>query len=330
MSGRIAVVHNGIIENHAALRQFLEGTGVTFVSQTDTDVLGHLIAYHLYGDKSGTKNGKNGHGRNGNGHGAEKDAGGGLSLLDAVLAALAEVVGTFGIAVVAAARPDCIVAARRGSPLLVGIGDSEYIVASDAAAIVAHTSNVIYLEDNEAVEITRSSLRTVTLDAAPVTKTVEQIAVSRAFTRRSRLRASCAIETRLRFFNVYGPRQDPRSPYSGVISIFCDRLGRGQPISIFGDGEQVRDFVYVGDVTWAAMAARPAEPCVFNVCIGRPTSILTLENTIARLCGTTPSIGWAPQRDGDIRVSIGNPQLAREQLGFTAQTELDRGLATIL
>lgn len=101
-----------------------------------------------------------------------------LTLLEAVLAALAEVVGTFGIAVVSLDSPSCIVAARRGSPLLVGIGNGEYVVASDAAAIIAHTSNVIYLEDNEAVEITPAGLRTVTLDAVPVTKTVERIAVA--------------------------------------------------------------------------------------------------------------------------------------------------------
>ncbi len=181
---RIAVVHNGIIENHSALRQFLEQVGVVFTSQTDTEVLGHLIAYHMYG----------------NPHGATGSLAGGLipsgplpaaelpivpkpavprlSLLDAVLATLAEVVGTFGMVVLSLDDPGTIVAARRGSPLLVGIGKDEYVVASDASAIVAHTSNVIYLEDNEAVEITSGRLRTVTLGAIPVTKTVEHIAAS--------------------------------------------------------------------------------------------------------------------------------------------------------
>ncbi|MFO0578202.1 MAG: glutamine--fructose-6-phosphate transaminase (isomerizing) [Polyangia bacterium] len=210
MGSRIAVVHNGIIENHSALRQFLESTGVVFTSQTDTEVLSHLIAYHLRGSKNGRGNGQNGHnGPNGpNGHsgkqgapGAEQAAaasktesdgsaavhaapagavgeGSGLSLLGALLAALAEVVGTFGIAAVSLDHPGTIVAARRGSPLLIGIGNNEYIIASDASAIVAHTSNVIYLEDNEAAEISAAGLRTVTLDHVPVTKTVEQIAVA--------------------------------------------------------------------------------------------------------------------------------------------------------
>ncbi len=195
-AGRLAVVHNGIVENHAVLRQFLQSTGVVFTSQTDTEVLAHLIAYHLHGDKNGGS-GRTGSGPAPVGHaapvvlakspalppahldGAPAENGGHkLGLLDAVLAALAEVVGTFGIAVISQDHPDRIIAARRGSPLLVGIGENEYVVASDAAAIVAHTSNVVYLEDNEAVEVSRSGLRTVTLDAIPVTKTVEHIAVA--------------------------------------------------------------------------------------------------------------------------------------------------------
>ena len=193
-AGRLAVVHNGIVENHAVLRQFLQSTGVVFASQTDTEVLAHLIAYHLHGDKSGARAGSGhppvGHAApvllsaSGAPAPAPKDgapAEGGshkLGLLEAVLAALAEVVGTFGIAVISQDHPDRIVAARRGSPLLVGIGKNEYVVASDAAAIVAHTSNVVYLEDNEAVEVSLGGLRTVTLDAVPVTKTVEHIAVA--------------------------------------------------------------------------------------------------------------------------------------------------------
>src|SRR4249920_1895883 len=80
----------------------------------------------------------------------------------------------------------------------------------------------------------------------------------------------------LRFFNLYGPRQDPRSPYSGVISIFADRLLRGRPIEIFGDGEQVRDFTYVGDAVAAlrrAMDAASTEAPVLNICTGRGTSV---------------------------------------------------------
>ena len=93
----------------------------------------------------------------------------------------------------------------------------------------------------------------------------------------------------LRFFNVYGPRQDPLSPYSGVISIFCECIRRGAPIDIFGDGGQTRDFVFVEDVVVALLAALrllPAGAPVFNVCTGIPTSVLDLARTIADLAGS--------------------------------------------
>jgi glucosamine--fructose-6-phosphate aminotransferase (isomerizing) len=145
-SGRLALVHNGIIENFRVLKQFLEAQGVALESDTDTEVLASLIG-HLYEG----------------------------SLEDAVRKALREVRGTFGIAVVHADEPDVIVAARRGSPLIVGIGENEYVVASDAAAIVQHTARVIYLSDNEVAVVGRDGFRTTTLDAAPVTKGVEEI-----------------------------------------------------------------------------------------------------------------------------------------------------------
>lgn len=139
----------------------------------------------------------------------------------------------------------------------------------------------------------------------------------------------------LRFFNVYGPRQDPKSPYSGVISIFCDRLRNGLPINVYGDGEQVRDFVYVGDVVQAlylAMQAHARLPAgsVFNVCTGRSTSVLMLAQTIATLSGAEPRILHAPPRSGDIRVSIGDPQRAAGELGFNATTPLATGLSHLL
>ena len=137
----------------------------------------------------------------------------------------------------------------------------------------------------------------------------------------------------MRFFNVYGPRQDPKSPYSGVISIFCDRLLRSQPITIFGDGEQVRDFVYVGDVAqalWQAMQTQLPAGSVFNVCTGQPTSINRLVSTLASLLHTTPQVTHGPAREGDIRVSIGATPRAAEQLGFRAHTRLADGLAELL
>jgi glucosamine--fructose-6-phosphate aminotransferase (isomerizing) len=145
-SGRLALVHNGIIENYRVLSQYLAAEGVKLESETDTEVLAKLIG-HLYRGR----------------------------LEDAVRQALREVRGTFGIAVIHLDEPDTLVAARRGSPLIVGVGKDEYIVASDAAAIVQHTSQAIYLADNEVAVITRDGFRTTTLDAAPINKRVEDV-----------------------------------------------------------------------------------------------------------------------------------------------------------
>lgn len=143
--------------------------------------------------------------------------------------------------------------------------------------------------------------------------------------------------TALRFFNVYGPRQDPSSPYSGVISIFAERLRRGDAVTIFGDGEQVRDFVYVGDVVAHLIAAmrrlstlpRPAFDA-FNVCTGRPTTVNALFATLCDLLGRRVEASHGPARAGDIRVSIGDPACARAALGIEAGTDLAQGLAALL
>jgi len=148
-TGTIALVHNGIIENYSTLKQFLEGKGHTFVSQTDTEVLAQLVGEFYHG--------------------------GAGSLAEAVQAALGEVTGTYGIVVICANEPDTLVVARKGSPLIIGVGKDEYVVASDAAAIIEHTANVVYLSDNEMAVITREGLRTVTTDNVPVTKEVQQV-----------------------------------------------------------------------------------------------------------------------------------------------------------
>jgi UDP-glucose 4-epimerase len=138
----------------------------------------------------------------------------------------------------------------------------------------------------------------------------------------------------LRFFNVYGPRQDPRSPYSGVISIFADRVIRGQGLTIFGDGGQTRDFIYVGDVVrmlLAAMknaAARPAQ--IYNVCTGKQTSVKELAELVFDLRGGAPQITFAAPRLGDIRVSVGNGAKAAAELGVRAETLLRDGLGVTL
>jgi len=149
--GEIAIVHNGIIENYLPLKKLLEQKGHTFVSETDSEVLAKLIA-EFY-----------------------KNAG---SIEQAVQEALREVTGTYGIAVLCRDEPDKIVAARKGSPLIIGVGTNEYVVASDASAIIEHTANVVYLNDNEMAVINGDGLRTFTIDNVPVSKEVEQIEYS--------------------------------------------------------------------------------------------------------------------------------------------------------
>jgi glucosamine--fructose-6-phosphate aminotransferase (isomerizing) len=145
-SGRIALIHNGIIENYKSLRTYLEHRGVEFKSDTDTEVLVQLIG-HFY---------------NGN-------------LETAVRAALQDVRGTYGIAVMASDESGKIVAARKGSPLIIGVGDGEYVVASDAAAIIQHTAQVIYLSDGEMAVVWDDGFKTTTLDALPVDKQVTEL-----------------------------------------------------------------------------------------------------------------------------------------------------------
>ena len=137
----------------------------------------------------------------------------------------------------------------------------------------------------------------------------------------------------LRFFNVYGPRQDPKSPYSGVISIFSDRLRRGEAVKIFGDGLQSRDFVFVTDVVAALVAAmnhRPSGAPVFNVCTGRATTVLDLAHTIAELCANPAAIEHCPGRSGEIRHSVGSSAAARTALSLDPPVYLRNGLAQVL
>lgn len=136
-----------------------------------------------------------------------------------------------------------------------------------------------------------------------------------------------------RFFNIYGPRQDPGSPYSGVISIFADRTSNGQSIQIHGDGQQTRDFVYVGDAVrflMKGMESLPAAPDVYNVCTGRGTTINRLAEIIAELAGSPVDIAHGAPRVGDVRTSIGDPSHASNKLGITTETSIEDGLRRTL
>lgn len=134
----------------------------------------------------------------------------------------------------------------------------------------------------------------------------------------------------LRYFNVYGPRQDPSSPYSGVISIFADCLARGEMPNIFGDGGQTRDFVYVSDVVEANIRAAHVPAAtgeIFNIATGNACSLNDLLRTLCALGGVPFSPSYKPERAGDIRHSCADPGKAREILGWLAQVDLEHGLA---
>jgi glucosamine--fructose-6-phosphate aminotransferase (isomerizing) len=142
----IALVHNGIIENYRTIREFLTRKGVFFRTQTDTEALVQLVAYSYHGD-----------------------------LTEAVRNALMQVEGTYGIAVISARHPGLIVAARMGSPLVIGHGDDENLLASDVSAMLEHTNRVVYLEDGEIATITAHDYKITTIQNVKIAPTVEEI-----------------------------------------------------------------------------------------------------------------------------------------------------------
>ena len=149
VAGKVAVVHNGIIENHVELRRSLEGKGVRFSSDTDTEIVAHLVAEAM----------KNGHKR----------------LDEAVRASLQQVRGAYAIAVVSGDAPDEIVVAKADSPLVIGIGEGEMLAASDIPALLAHTRDVIFLQDGEMAVLTKKGAEITKLDGTPVTRAPKRI-----------------------------------------------------------------------------------------------------------------------------------------------------------
>jgi glucosamine--fructose-6-phosphate aminotransferase (isomerizing) len=145
-SGRIAVIHNGIIENSGTIRKTLEQRGHTFKSETDTEVLAHLVGEFYHGN-----------------------------LEEAVASALRDVEGAYGLAFISSDEPGVLVAARNGSPLLVGVGENEWFVASDASPLLQHTRSVVYLDDGEMAVLTREGYRIRNLETARISKPVNQI-----------------------------------------------------------------------------------------------------------------------------------------------------------
>ncbi len=152
--GQIALVHNGVIENYSAIKRFLQGKGYSFLSETDTEVLGNLIAYH---------------------HAKEPANGNGNRFLESVRKSLYHVEGTYGIAVLCQENPGEIVAARKGSPLILGVGQDENIIASDVSALVSRTQNVVYLKDGEIVHVTPRDFSISTLDLTDVSPVIDKV-----------------------------------------------------------------------------------------------------------------------------------------------------------
>jgi len=145
-SGNIAVVHNGIIENYRTLKRYLEGKGHHFRTETDTEIIAHLIADNYEGD-----------------------------LCEAVRNALIQVEGTYGIAVICKDSPNEVVAARHGSPLVIGSGDGENFIASDVSAVLRHTKQVVYLEDSELARVTADKFSISTLENVQVTPKLQDV-----------------------------------------------------------------------------------------------------------------------------------------------------------
>ncbi len=135
----------------------------------------------------------------------------------------------------------------------------------------------------------------------------------------------------MRFFNVFGPRQDPKSPYAGVIALFVDRITANQSVTVLGDGKQTRDFIYVRDVARANVAALKCNyhgAC--NVATGRSTSLLDLIEALSDLVGNKAEIKFDEPRTGDIVHSLANPARMIKELGLQAETTLKDGLAELL
>jgi len=135
--------------------------------------------------------------------------------------------------------------------------------------------------------------------------------------------------TGLRFFNVYGERQDPNSPYSGVISIFAKQIMSQKPLTVYGDGKQVRDFIYVKDIVeylLHAMQNASDKSPVYNACTSRDVSLNDLIQTLGKVIKRVPEVIYAPTRIGDIKISKGDNRLSQLELDIAANTELYEGL----
>jgi UDP-glucose 4-epimerase len=135
----------------------------------------------------------------------------------------------------------------------------------------------------------------------------------------------------MRFFNVYGPRQDPKSPYAGVIALFTDRITRGEKLIVFGDGLQTRDFIYVGDVARANVAALSKQTTgACNIGTGKQITLLDLINILSTITGNRCEVSHEPPREGDIKHSLANVDKMNRSLEVVAQIPMEKGLTNLL
>lgn len=205
----LALVHNGVIENHQVLRQKLSERGCTFHSDTDSEAVAHLIACELEDLQ------------------ADPSVGEGIAgddphrlLVEAVRAATNQLRGTYGLAVVFRDWPEVIIAARLGSPLVIGVGDGEHFIASDGSPLAGHTERIVYLADHEIAVVTAGALRVLGRDAALITHSVEQLEID-------------ASQVELDGFPHYMLKEIYEQPES-IRNAMRGRLDRDQATAIFG------------------------------------------------------------------------------------------------
>jgi glucosamine--fructose-6-phosphate aminotransferase (isomerizing) len=200
----VALVHNGVIENFREIKQRLAELGYFCKTATDTEVIAHLVASELDARDGTTADP------------ADRYA----PLVEAVQSALAQLRGTYGLAMVFRDWPDCVVAARLGSPLVIGIGDGEHFIASDGSPLVGHTNRIVYLADHEVAVVTRNSIRVIHRDEGHVRHNVKQLEID-------------ATQVELGGFSHYMLKEIFEQPET-VVAAMRGRLNRDEATAVFG------------------------------------------------------------------------------------------------
>ena len=230
----IHLVHNGIIENYASLKKYLQDKGHTFTSDTDTEVLTHLIGEFYDGD-----------------------------LERAVQTALREVTGAYAIAVICEEEPDVLVAARKGSPLLVGVGKDEYVVASDSSAIVAHTTQAFLLDNETVARMTRDSFRTTTIDNVELTPELKELEFTLEQIELGDFEHFMLKEIHEQPMTLYTSMQGRVDSITGTITLggvseLADELVKAKRVLLLGQGTALHAAM-IGEYLLEGLAGIPAE-----------------------------------------------------------------------